>query len=359
MCDLKIIGITRTECECFPKDTEANLSNVYLSELDGFGLETLEKAEDCQHGEWKTRCENAITASFTRLNSDILKGLGENKAVERIKSTNGTVGYGKQEGGLVSTLKKHLVYRVVLKNTKKQQVKIPSLGLFFENSSALTLTIYDPFGEVYGTPITLNPSAGKYKMQTVDITLDADVDGWEYVEYLFVINIENNKPYKLKHVCCGDAYKFDYNDPCFKYNSGGWRSIMMVGYDVRDFNISNLSDITDTAPIYKKFAGLTLQIKNVCDDNDALCSTGIDYTNSDIGVALALALRYKTAIKIYHDILNRPNVDLVNPGNMAATAQMWADKYAGYISYLVNGSVKELYGCFVIKQRIFRTGIRL
>ena len=360
MCELKIIGITETDCSCFEKDTDANLSNLYLSELDGFSLQMLKDAEDCQHGVWNERCENAITSSFKQLNVDIRGGLLQNKSIEKLKSINGIIGYGKLDGGIISTTKQHLVYRVVLKNVPKQQIKISQIGLFFENANALSLQIYDPFGEKYGTAIPLLPAAGKYKMQSVDITLNADVDGWAYCEYLFVIDIQNNKPYKLKHTCCGDNYKFDYADPCFNYNEGGWRSLMMVGYDIIDFDIANLSEITSTSPAYTKFAGLTFAIKNICDDNNALCSSSIDYANSDVGIAIASALRYRAAVKIYHDILNRPNVDLTNPENIAATAQMWAEKYASFIHYLTHeGNVKELYGCFVLKRKIIRTGLRL
>ena len=355
MCDLNIIGINKTECECFETDTFTNLSGIYLTELDGFNLQTLLDHESCQYGKWYEHCSSAISEAFHILNADIFNKLRFNKFIEKDKKIKGTVGYGKALG-ITNPTKRDLVYRIVLKNRKNQQVKISGIGLFFEKDVHLTLNVYNSFGEVVHT-MTLEPKAGNYYVQAADITLNADVSGLPFVEYFFVIDVSDNKPYKLKHVCCGDDYIFSYANPCFNYSNAGWRSIMMVGYDFRDFDVADISAIQTETPSYKEFAGLTFVVEN--QTTDSICTTEIDYANSDIGIAIALALRCKAAIKIYTDIINRPNVDLVNPENTVNIMQMWADKYNEYLNFICDTPILEIFGGYSEKRKMIKMGQRL
>lgn len=355
MCDLNIIGISNNDSECFAADENENLSEIYLTDLDGFNLQTLADHESCQYGNWREHCEAAISESFNILNSDVRRKLQLNKALEKDKKVKGTIGYGKSQGKL-STSMPHLVYRLVLKNRKNQVVKISGIGLFFENASDLTLNVYNSFGSIVKT-MTLEPLAGNYYVQTADITLSADVEGLAYVEYFFVVDVSANKPYSLKHVCCGDNYTFSYKYPCFNYYNNGWRSIMMVGYDFRDFDISDISTIQNQTPTYKSFAGLTFVVENAT--TDTLCDAGIDYADSDIGIAIALALRCRAAMKIYTDILNRPNVDLVNPENTVKIMQMWADKYNDYLDFITSKEILKIFGGYTEREKILKVGQRL
>lgn len=361
-CDLDIIGVTRTECECFDADPEEseNLSGLYLSELEGMSLQLLFDHEICEYGTWRQHCEKAIYNAKAQLHGDIVQELVNSSYYEKTKPVFGQVGHDRFVKN-VNTSKTHLVYRVVLNNLRNTTVTIKNVGLYFQNATVLTANIYNVFGTLISTK-SLTPVAGKYIVRAFNVDLSCDMPGVQYPEYFIVINIDKNKPVELKHVCCGDQYKFDYERPCFreKKNVMGWRSVAMVGYDLLNWNVNNISDYRKLCPSYKTFAGLVLDVSTRCDTMSMICNEEIDYKTDDLGIGIALALRYKAGSMLFTDLLNRPNVELKAPESMLAALKMWDDKYKSHIKLIVTGDTLLQYtDCFKLRNRMVRAGGRL
>jgi hypothetical protein len=328
-CDLKIIGISNTDCECFEKDTEESLSGVFLNELDGFSLQKVKDTEICELGDWNEHCEIAINNATTQLYADVLKKIQNTKKFQKAKKIEGLLG-SINKVQLMTTNKKYLVYRLALKPLKYTKLKIKNIGLYFENANPMTAQIINPFGTVIQT-ITLTPQAKTYKLQAVDIELPFSVTGVPYAEYYIKIDISNNNPYELKHLCCGDTYRFNYSEPCFYKYTNGWRSLMMWDYHFVD--TFDIQEIRECIGEYYKYMGITLDYETICNTQEIICSQGIDYTQ-DLGISIALAIRYKTASIVYTDILNRPNVDQTEVESTLALIQFWDNKYNMHIGYI-------------------------
>ncbi len=359
-CDLDIIGITQTTCECFEPDEEESLSGLYLSELEGFSLQLLLDHEVCEYGTWKEHMLKGIYNAKAELHKDVVQGLTASNFYEKVKPIYGQIGHDRKVT-LISTSKQHLVYRMVLNNLRDTKVKIKNIGLYFQNANPLSCRIYDVFGTLLDT-VALAPAAGKYVVDTFDYEFDCYMPGVKYAEYFLVIDISNNKPYSLKHLCCGDKYTFNYNRPCFteRQNVTGWRSVAMVGYDIIDFNANNIDTYRTLCPTYKTLCGIVLDISTRCDTWKLVCNELIDYKTDDLGISIALALRYKAASMLFQDILNRPNVELKQPDGMLASVQMWDAKYKDHINYMTSAdTILQYTDCFKLRNRMARVGGRL
>jgi hypothetical protein len=355
-CDLDIIGITNTECECFTPDIEPPLSNVYLSELDGFSLQLLKDTEICEKGDYQQHATEAINSAKIQLFQDLQNAL--TRDFERVPLVKGLIGYDKKLS-VVNTTKTHLVYRMVLNPLKSTTVTIKGVGVAFQNNTPVVFRVYDRFGTQVHT-FTVTPTAGKYKYQALTFSLPCVVKGTQFAEYFIVADISANKPHEFKHVCCGDTYRFSYSKPCFQEVAAGWRSIAMLGYNLINFDVNNIDRIREQDALYKTFAGILFDIESLCAQEEMICSEEIDYQNTDWGVGIALALRYKTGAILYTDILNRPNVDLKTPESLLASVAYWEQKYNEFVNYMTStNEVLRYSSCWRLKRRMKRVAGRL
>jgi hypothetical protein len=322
---MKIIGINRVDSECFEADSELNLSNIYLTELEGLDVQMLKDYQTCYKGDVLTHIDNAIENAERILISDCLNGKDYDEHSGRI---------GQLKIKELSDVDNYLVYKIHTRQMEGEIIKITDITTIFNTSEDIELKVFDEtFKEIQ--TLTLKCLAGQFNINKVDINLSGS-------EFYYLVVPLISVPYLIKNVCCGDNYRYNESAPYFNNKNAGWYKLLQFKqYVTNDYMIEKDDKGIDAN-------GLILNVKNLCDARKLIERS--DYKYDKFGVAVALAIRYKAGSIMLTDAINRANVDLKNQEAMLASIGFWDSKYEKLASFIKTNTLK----CFNAK-KIFNT----
>lgn len=353
MCELKIVGVTRTSCNCFEPDSINPLSGLYLSELEGFNLQKVLDTEDCERGQWEQITDKALEQAYTLTHSEVLRLINESNDFEKRPKINGLLGK-EDKAKFYGSGKTHIVFRMLLNNLKDTKIKIDQITTMFRDSGNVSISVYNPFLQPVATiQLTVNGGVLQKHTLTSPILLNCDVKGVKHSQYFFVYST-NLKPMMFNYKCCGDSYKFDCNNPYFDFKAS-WRQLINFGYNQVNYTgISDLEKLRCECAECDYIPGMMFNIESTCDMSKLTCNTDIDYMD-DFGLSLALAIRYKAAGIIYTDILNRNSPEKVNPEDMLAAISLWDVKFSQHCEFIAQSpDVLQYSGCFKTKETMIK-----
>jgi len=336
-----IIGLSQTVCDCWddgkPSDYNTSESGLFLADLDP--IASIEGLANCENSDvWNildTARENAIMQFIADTNARLIK---DNKF--KRPQFSGLIGEKKKTAYLTPS-KTYIGTRFVTPIIKSGVAKITNIGIWLDVSATFNLVIYNNYNEVIKTQ-SITSIAGTYANNVVDIELPLEVEGREYVEYIFVYESTGKKPAnsQLKCSVCG-AFKPSFNILSPYYNQGlkdkryMWQLWCMLGgfySDTLDF-----SDLDDTADNYTN--GLFFDVQFKCNVNEVLCKDALNYTVNPLAAAMAHAILYKAAEIVIRQMISPTKIHQKIAMNQETLAQFmvdYRDKYKEMLDYIVS-----------------------
>jgi len=370
-CFENIIGISRTECVCYPDQSaqyNTSESGLYLDELET--LPQLNGLTNCEDGNiWqildKSR-EQAILSFIADMNGELIK----NFRLKR-KPFKGLIGRNMWKTTHSLALNSYAGLTMYCADIVSGIVNIQKIGLLFDTSTSFDVIITDNLNNIYGT-YTVTSVANTYTEFTLPMPLELplhseQIDNLQYYIY-YQVNGFNPLNNDLSCGCGGFKPIFDLHNP---YCSGsqtpnnksfpGWANFFMVAgwkyttlptfYD-EDFDIG-----TDNY-----MYGLTLTVDVKCKTTEVLCKDSLDFDGNPLAHGMAQMIRYKASEILITDLLRSTNLNrstMMNAEQLIAFRNENIIRYNELKSWFIENVDIKTNDCFQCKDmiQVLKTGI--
>jgi len=342
-CYESIIGLTRSDCECYvgmPDSAHDSLSGLYLDELVGLGF--IQSMTNCDNGDdlWLNMgkaVDNAISVFQADTNALLLRNF-------RVRRNPFRGGIGRITSGNVSLLiGNYLGVRFYCDNVKSGVLQIRSIGTIFRDTGLLSLSIYNNLGDLLGV-YDLNTVADVHTQNAVDIELPLHSDYADHVEYFFVYQYDGNLIPKVNDIKCSCGSfkpKFDCGNPYFRVNHDtiyGWADWLMVG----GINSVSLPDFTDCGcRTNNNMYGLTFNVDLRCKIGEVLCLDSLDFEGNPLAAAMALAIQNKAGEILGTWVLQSGNLNrftLINTEQFITDVSNYKATYNQMVKYIAESA---------------------
>ena len=352
-CFDNIIGLSRTECECYdtgkPADYNTSLSGLYLDELEPLtafkGLLNCERGTDIWDALDRSR-EQAILNWRAEANALLLKN---NKLLRRpFKGKIGRLKYTREE---VITSGDWVGIRMYCSDIVSGKIVINNIGTLFSDTGVITLRIYNNLNTLISSHV-LNTTANTHTLNTVSIELPIHSDWTDNLEYFFIYQKNGLTPKENSSFCCDCSKTVECGCDIKYVNSQtnknyGWAEWCAVdGFKKTD--ISDLSDLEISSS--NKMYGLTFGIEYTCDVEDVWCKDELDFDSSTIPMAMALAIRYKAGELFINDLILSSNLNynkLINGEAQAELKVYFKEQYDKQMEFIIDNIDVRDTDCFV------------
>jgi hypothetical protein len=330
-----LIGLSRTECECFELEDSESDSGLWLDELEGLNLKMIDAGTYCQElaDFMKQARDNAIIS----LKADLLSAL-RNNYKPRHDAFVGLLGQLSYKKSITPT-DEFVGVELASKMIKGSKIKIKRIGINIDTTKTVDVRFYLRGEEISVTeaesgeediaPVEIEAIANKWVYKTLDepIILDLWVDGYNCLEYL-VGYFPSGEKYKDNDTDCGCGSKSNYIENFIKFSGASG--------EVDDYRTS------------AKAHGLVLDVEMFCETEDII-EDNLIY--SDFKLVLAHSLRYKAGFFLAQSILSSPNgnvyTNAVNPEQLYTNALGYESEYKNRVKSWLPENIKITNGCYV------------
>lgn len=350
-CYESIVGLTRTDCECYtsiPDDASDSMSGLYLDEL--VGLSFIQSMTNCDNGNdlfqnMEKARDNAITSFQADTNALLLQNYKMKRkpfygGIGRIVSNSITIPNGN-----------YLGVRLRGDSVKGGVLYIKSIGTSFYHSGIITLNIYNNLGELVGN-YNLNAVQDVHTQNPVNIQLPLYSDYAENMEYSFVYQYDDNLRPKVNDIKCScGSFKpvFNCRKPYY-HNSHektyGWADWLMVG-GINSVGLPDFTALPDATNNY--MYGLTFQVELKCKVGDVLCTDQLDFDGNPLAAAMAIAIQNKAGEILGSWVLQSGNLNrftLINTEQLINDVANFKTTYNQMIRYIVESADITQNDCF-------------
>jgi len=355
-CYQNVIGLSNTECDCWdtdkPSDFNTSESGLFITDLDP--LTHLKPLENCENGTlWdvleKSR-DNAILAFIADTNALLL----ESYSLQR-KPFYG--GIGEKKATDYRTISEmYAGVRLNCERINSGVLVIKNIGTNFKLSGTIILQIYNSFNEKIGGDITLNTVAGvpTDNIQSTPIELPL-FNKNECLEYFFVYLLGSNQPKATRVNCnCGNFKPlFKVDSPYYKRDHVGknaWANYLMIG----GLETDDITAFDEEMSVYSTsyMNGLFFDVELKCKVREVLCQDSLDFEGNPLAIAMAMAIRYKSASLLADSILKSgdPNLQtLVNADALSVAREEWIEQYNVMTEYIASNVNLQANDCLCEK----------
>lgn len=353
-CYESIIGLTRTDCECYtgmPDSAHDSLSGLYIDEL--VGMSFIQSAQNCDtwndlfNAMAKAR-DNAIASFQADTNALIL----QNFKMRRNPFYGGIGRVVESNVGL--TAGNYLGVRFYCDNVKSGVLYIKSIGTIFKDSGVISLMIYNNLGELLHT-INLDTIANTHNQNSVAIELPLHSNYTDHLEYFFLYQYDGVVRPKVNDIKCScGSFKprFDCNKPYYHVKHEtvyGWADWLMVG----GMNTESLPEFTDCGCSTNNYMyGLTFQVELRCKVGEVLCNEQLDFEGNPLAGAMALAIQAKAGEFLGNWVLQSGNLNrftMINTDQFITDVANYKATYEQMIKYIVESVDITQNDCFACK----------
>ena len=347
VCFDDIIGLSRTECECYPEiDSTTSHSGLYLDEF--IPLEKFASLLNCQNNNdiWEVmdRLRDQATKTFiSDANAMMLKyfkpkrppftgGIGR---VLRKRLTTGMVA-GRRYGAWLYCA-----------NIVGGEMVVNSIGGMFGSNGNLVVTIYDNIGNEHGS-VTIPLEYGKHITKVANITLPMSSNYIENLQYFFTYEYGSLVPYDNDIKCNCGSFKPYFNTirPLFGMRSEAayqWNNYVMVGGYSGDGDYFN-----PPTSAGNKMYGLTLDVTFRCNTSDVICSNYLDFDTNPLANTMAFCVVYKACELAFARFVNNTNINrdaLVDGDTNIDGMRMYSRKYTDLLKYIIENINYRVNDC--------------
>lgn len=313
-CFEEVIGLSRTDCECFtdsmPLEASNSASGLYLDELPGLNLKKLFAAADCENDAWDILTK-AREHATRRMKEDILRGVRAETIWKRPPVRADKIGDDSNSSKSVSLTKTYHGMMVKLADHVGGTATVKRIGTRMKFTGSITVNVYELDSS---TPIhteTLTCTANQTVWTTVsDWELPMNAEGSRNKWYWFLWEPSGGQQAANVRMHCGCGGKATWNEGNPWYESGvnvnGWmwsRWAMISGTAGDD--LSTREDWSTNNATY----GLLLDIDFKCDQMSAICDGAPDYEFDPIQAAIAHGIRYAAGVYVLDHVAAGSAVD--------------------------------------------------
>lgn len=359
-----VIGLSRTECECFEVPTAESQSGLFLDEIEGLDLVGISSAADCTAGDvWdlmrKSR-EQAILAFKTDLAAKLATTYKQSR-----KTFRGNIGRDAVTGN--ESVDSITGLRMLFSPVKNGVFIVKRIGLLFAQTGTLNLKIYnnvdqDPIYEYNG----LETQANRIKWNTLDepISLPMYDTVPDYLQYFFVYEDPGFAPKNNKLTCgCGPAIaaiSFCCTKPNFNLSMNDERFTWNQWAEVTGVKGASIDAIRDADSTFTDLAyGLLIDGEMKCNMKDISCND-LDFDNSEIALVTAYAIRYRAGQFLIDNILASGNINrytMLDRERMYGKKNSYAKEYATRIDWLTENIDWRSTGCLSCIERMTKRSL--
>ena len=353
-CYENIVGLSRTNCECYeiPSDAETSLSGLYIDELTS--LSFISAINDCENNNdvWEQLAKSRQIAIAT-FQADVNALLMKHHRLRRA-NFKGSIGRAIAKNNITQTTGEYYGVRIYCANVKSGYIKINRIGAMFKSTGALDLLIYNNLGELIES-ITLNTTANTINQNTVSIELPLHSDYVENLEYFLIYQSGANKCMGNDLKCNCGGFKATYNtlQPYFLQpvldRNYMWAQWVMVG----GFHSASLPDFSSCSTSSNNYMyGLTFDVELKCSVNEVLCADGLDFESNNLAGAMALAIQYKSGATLARWIVNSGKLNrftMINTEQLLEDIKEWDSLYNSMTTFIADEADTSVNDCLVCK----------
>ena len=309
-CFENVIGLSRTDCECFgtpPEGFDVSASGVFLDEASGLNLKKVFAAAECSEDGWDILTK-AREAGLRRMKSEVIQ------AVMMATKANRPVGrsiIGKEKGS--KTIKLDKAYHgldVKFANHVGGRAIIKRIGAAFKFSGSVLVTVYDQYDEVVATR-TITAEQNKQKWTDIEhIVVELGQFSPENQRLWFLFQPSDGQTaldWKVASCGCSGKPKWAIDKPYYEsavVNDGqNWTAWAMAsgtcGTNLE--NRESWSHVNETQ-------GLALDIEFQCDGSTVICSGEPNYEQDQVQLSFAVGVQLFGALAVIADVTKSTRV---------------------------------------------------
>ena len=354
-CYESIIGLTRTDCECYtgmPDYAADSLSGLYIDEL--VGMSFLQSMTNCDNGnDLFLNMEKARDNAITTFQADTNALLLQNFRMRR-NPFYGGIGRVVQNNGVPLTIGNYLGVRMYCNNVKGGVLYIKQIGTLFLETGVVSLSIYNNLGDLVAT-YDLNTTANVHEQNTIGLELPLHSDYTDHLEYFFLYQLAAQPTPKVNDLKCScGSFKPVFNCAKPYYNVKhdtvyGWADWLMVG----GVNSATLPNFTDCGCSTNNYMyGLTFQVELRCKIGEVLCQDQLDFEGNPLAAAMAIAIQNKTGEMLLNWLISSGNLNrytIINTETFITQMDAYKATYNQMIQYIVESADITQNDCFMCK----------
>ena len=317
-CLENIIGLSRSECECFsdgkPIDANSSLSGLMIDELKGLNLSIVSGAEGCEGGLWEMM-DSARSEAIKQFTSDFYGDLLNKYRLKR-KPFSGEMGQTRYKNTLTNVTSPYAGVPVRMNNIRGGIWRIKRIGTAFTQTGSFTLTLFNDLQDDSIESFVLQTEANKVKWNAIStpiyLPMESGGTGIRY-DFLYQPSMAPGLP-KDNGISCGcGGYKpvFNLQSPKFRpmnTAASGWEMFAMVG-SMQGTSVATGNDRDSFTFGHQYLNGIILDVEFLCDFSGILCSTVTDFVNNPLAGAVAGAIRYLACVFLIDDVLASGNIN--------------------------------------------------
>lgn len=348
-CLLSVIGLSRTDCDCFDKSAaaEVSLSELYLDELDPINSTIIQAREDCEKGRFEKIMETARANGINSFKSDLLGLMLKNYQLKR-KPFSGVIGK-RTFRQYITTTKPYWVFRWYCANIVSGTATVTEIGAIWNETAVHTIDIYNNLGELVDS-VNVSSTAGLWESTACNIVLPLHSEYVNNLEYYFVF--DGTLAVADNVIQCSDCMRIEGFNSQTNFNDG-WRNYVAVcGTTSDDLDFTQIARQDWSFCQCTQMNGLTMKVDFKCDIGESICMDELDFKTNPIALNMAHAIRYKSVEYLIDGIISSPHIsrlEIINHELMAEYRLEFQKKYNELMIYIVENIDIKNNDCFKCK----------
>ena len=346
-----VIGLSRTECECYDVPANESLSGLYLDELDGLNLSAIKAGANCEDGSIWDMMSKALESAIFDLSADLEAEVRKNFKVTK-EPWQGII--GRDSIRATEVISNYAGVKILCAPVKSGVLRIKRIGTMFSGVGNLTLSVYNNIQDAAVATLSV-PTLNSDRVQWYTLPTPLELPMYdaqkEYVQYYFVYDNPGYNPKNNNFKCCSFNPSYNCHSPAFSnVNDARYRWYAYV--NASGINGSTINAVTaDTTSMTDKAYGLLLDAELKCNIGNALCYD-TDYQYSGIGKTISKMLQYRAGQHLVERIkaTNKPSMYIMTASDqLVMLRNSYRKEYENRLGWLATQQIIADTGCVVCK----------
>jgi hypothetical protein len=314
-CFENIIGLSRTECQCFdnnkPVDYNTSESGYYLDEIEGLNLDMLSAIADCETGNLWELMSWSRDESIKGFKTDLLNAIMMRTKLKRVPY-RGVIG-DQSQSKAIDVNGDYAGLRMFCADMLSGRMRVKRIGTYFTSGGTVNLQVYNNEDDLplYTNSFVTQGMKLTWHTLATPIELPMSTETFTNCEYWFLaVNNPLNKPRDNKYTCsCGSAPS--YSARIWNTSLMNWNYISDVRYQWLNYvmitgtegDITSVDERLSWGTINRNY-GIFLDVDFDCKVEETLCKGQINYDSNPLAQVMAVAVRYKAGQLLIEKILS-------------------------------------------------------
>lgn len=346
----RLLGITRTECDCFTIEETSSESGLWIDELEGLELMQINGASNCAVGTLEdlllTAREQAVIAFKTDFEASLLSN-GYKLSKQPFKSN-----IGRTEFTSNKPVGNYNGLRFLFAQVPTGVWKIKRIGVAFNGSGTFDLKIYNNIEAAPIHTISVTSVSGKVNWNTVDLELPMYSQDVEYLQYAFVYDNPGFECKDNRLRCCGAPNNgFSCLKPDFTFTNDArykWVHFAQCTGFTDSTNTNLFKNISHVDNAY----GLVLDSEMTCNLYEYPCQL---LHNKNTATVIAYAIWFRAGKWLCDKILSSGQINkytMLDRERLAIKRNSYAKEYQQRIDWLPDNVDLASSNCIICDSKM-------